>query len=239
MPRRPRPLRILITAGPTREYIDSVRYLSNDSSGRMGFEIATAAARRRHEVILVHGPVTLPAPDSVQAVPVTSAGQMLTASQRHWPDCDVLIAAAAVADYTPAEPSRFKIKKRQDSLVLRLRPTVDILAQLSAERRPGQLVVGFALEDRRARFHAEQKLRRKGLDAIVLNTPKAIGAARSQVQVLARGDEWRIWPERAKRRTAERIIRLVESLATQEVAAGDSAVRKRGGAGGSKGGRNR
>ncbi|TWT45550.1 Coenzyme A biosynthesis bifunctional protein CoaBC [Phycisphaerae bacterium RAS1] len=208
------PLRILITAGPTREYIDSVRYLSNDSSGAMGFALAAAAAARGHRVTLIHGPVSLAAARGVHAVSVISAAEMLAACRKAWPARDVLIMAAAVADYRPAMRLDSKRKKSSRDFVLKLRPTVDILADLSRRRQPTQRVIGFALEDRNARRNAESKLRRKNLDAIVLNSPAAIGRARSSVEILVCGGRWRSLPNAPKGQTARRLIRLAEELAT-------------------------
>lgn len=208
----PRRLRFLVTAGPTREYIDPVRYLSNDSSGKMGFAIAAAAAARGHAVTLIHGPVALAPPRGVRAVPVVSAADMLAACRKAWNRCDVLVMAAAVADYTIARPSRTKRKKSTADLSLTLKPTVDILATLAADRRPRQVVIGFALEDRRARARAADKLRRKGLDAIVLNAPAAIGATRSRLELLVAGQPWQSWAERGKTASARRIVTLAERL---------------------------
>ncbi len=212
MPRQ-RKLRLLITAGPTREYLDPVRYISNDSSGKMGFALAAAARKREMRVTLVHGPVAIAPPTGVRTVAVVSAADMLAACTELWPRHDALLMAAAVADYAPAQRSRSKRKKSTQDMTLCLKPTVDILAALAAERRPDQVVVGFALEDRAPRRNAERKLRRKGLDAIVLNHPTAIGAERSAVEVLVRGERWRRLPTAAKSRHAQHIIRLVEKLA--------------------------
>lgn len=208
-------LRFLITAGPTREYIDPVRFLSNDSSGRMGFALARAAVQRGHRVTLVHGPVALPPPPGVRCVAAVSARQMLAACQRLWPRQDVLIMAAAVADYEPALRSRYKVRAARGQRILRLRPTPDVLAMLSAARRPGQVVIGFALEDRQPRRSASAKLRRKGLDAIVLNSPRAISATRSRLEVQVAGQGWERWPLADKARLAERLIRLAERLSRQ------------------------
>lgn len=214
---RRRKLRLLITAGPTREYLDPVRYLSNDSSGKMGFALAAAARRRGLPVTLVHGPVALRPPTDVRTIPVVSAAEMLTACSRLWPEHDALLMAAAVADYTPARPAEVKRKKSARGLVLRLKPTADILAGLSAARCADQVVVGFALEDRAPRRNAEHKLKRKGLDAIVLNRPEAIGAERSAVEILVSGEGWRSLPAAAKSRHAGRIVRLVEGLCAAKV----------------------
>jgi phosphopantothenoylcysteine decarboxylase/phosphopantothenate--cysteine ligase len=208
----PEELRILITAGPTREYIDPVRYISNDSSGKMGFALAQAARARGHRVTLIHGPVALPAPSRVQAVPVVSAADMLRTCLDRWPDHDALIMAAAVADYTPARPVRTKLKKTASARVLRLKRTTDILATLARGRRSDQVVIGFAVEDRAPRRNAEQKLRRKGLDAIVLNRPAAIGAQRAAVEILVRAGTWQAVRLTSKSRLAARLIRLVERV---------------------------
>lgn len=208
-------MRILITAGPTREYLDPVRYLSNDSSGKMGFALAAEALRRGHRVTLVHGPVALPPPAGADCLAITSAADLLSACRRVWPRHDVLIMAAAVADYTPADRSPKKRKKSAAELLIRLKPTTDVLATLSAERAAGQRVVGFALEDDHARARAADKLARKNLDAIVLNRPAAIGADRSQVEWLIRGQPWQTLPSADKRSTARRLIVAIEALAAQ------------------------
>ena len=205
-------LRVLITAGPTREYVDPVRYISNDSSGTMGFALAEAARRKGMAVTLVHGPVALTPPAGVRAVPVVSAREMFAACMKLWPKHDVLIMAAAVADYEPARRSATKRKKSSQELTLRLRPTPDILATLSAARRDDQVVVGFALEDRAPRRSAAGKLRRKGLDAIVLNRPAVIGAQRAAFDILVRGQPWRSLAVAAKSRQAVEIVRLTEEL---------------------------
>lgn len=207
-----RRLRVLVTAGPTREYIDPVRYISNDSSGTMGFALAAAALRRGHDVTLVHGPVTLRPVRGARAVAVVSASEMLRACRRAWRACDVLVMAAAVADYAPAHPSRTKVKQSRSQRMLELAPTVDILAALSAARRGGQKVIGFALEDRAPRRNAQEKLERKGLDAIVLNRPAAIGAARSRVEILERGGRWVALPMSSKAHVAARLVALIEKL---------------------------
>lgn len=210
--KRMKPLRILITAGPTREYIDSVRFLSNDSSGKMGFAIAAAAVKRGHRVTLVHGPVALAAASGVKAIGVVSAADMLRACRKEWPRHDVLIMAAAVADYTPARRSRFKLKKSTNLLTLDLAPTVDILRTLSARRKSNQRVIGFALEDRAARRNAEMKLSGKRLDAIVLNRPTAIGADSSTVEILRSGARWMRVPPSDKQRLAGVIVELAQSI---------------------------
>lgn len=208
----PARLRFLVTAGPTREYIDPVRFISNDSSGRMGYALAAAAIRRGHRVTLVHGPVALPPVRHARMIAVVSARDMLRACRAQWPDADVLIMAAAVADYAPAQPSRRKIKGSRTQRVLRLRPNPDVLASLARGRRRDQLAIGFALEDRSGRRNARGKLAAKRLDAIVLNTPRAINATESSVQVLDR-EGWVRLPQAGKARTARTLIALIERLA--------------------------
>lgn len=207
-------LRFLITAGPTREYIDPVRFLSNDSSGRMGFAIAAAAGRRGHRVTLVHGPVALAVPAGVQSVAVVSADEMARACEVEWARADVLIMSAAVADYSVVRRSRSKLKKSARLLTLRLRPTPDILAALARKRRDDQTVVGFALESHDGRRNAESKLSRKKLDAIVLNSAAAMGADGSRVEVLTRDGVWRCLPAQRKSQTAGWLVRFAERLHT-------------------------
>jgi len=159
---------ILITAGPTREEIDPVRYISNHSSGKMGYALARNAARRGARVILISGPVNLPAPMGVELVSVESAEQMRTAVMKRAGDCSVIIKAAAVADYRPAERAAVKIKKQERDLTLQLTRNPDILAELGAlEQRP--YLVGFAAETDKLSQYAARKLAEKNLDLIVAN----------------------------------------------------------------------
>jgi phosphopantothenoylcysteine decarboxylase/phosphopantothenate--cysteine ligase len=169
MPSSPKPLRCLITAGPTREHLDPVRFLSNGSSGKMGYALAAAAAARGWAVNLVSGPVALPAPPGIALRRVVSAADMLSACEPLFGDCDLFIAVAAVADYRPAEVFPQKQKKRTGPVTLELVPTVDILKTLAARKRPGQTVVGFAAETNDVEVYARQKLAGKNLDWIVAN----------------------------------------------------------------------
>ena len=170
--------RILVTAGPTFEKIDPVRFVGNWSSGKMGFALANAAAQRGANVTLIAGPVHLPTPRNVRRVDVVSAQDMYSAVVKHFKNVDALIMAAAVADFTPAAPSSQKIKKERaagGSLALNLKPTKDIL-QAIAEKNKGTVVVGFALETEHGLSNAKQKLKQKKLDIIVLNNPLQEGA---------------------------------------------------------------
>ncbi|MDD2763384.1 MAG: phosphopantothenoylcysteine decarboxylase [Opitutaceae bacterium] len=162
-------LRCLITAGPTREHLDPVRFLSNGSSGRMGYALAAGAARRGWQVDLVSGPVALPPPESVTIHRVTSAAEMFRACEPLFVPCDLFIAVAAVADYRPKSAARQKPEKSGDDLRLELVPTIDILKTLAARKRPEQTVVGFAAETHDVEAHARRKLEEKNLDWIVAN----------------------------------------------------------------------
>ena len=164
-------LRVLVTAGGTREPIDSVRYVGNRSSGRMGVAIADEAARRGAEVTVIAANVSVPLPDGIRVVRVEAASELEEAARAAFADCDVLIMAAAVADFRPAGPIDDKIKKTgRDQLSIELEPTTDVLSALAAMRRPGQTLVGFAAEhggDPVA--HGRLKLERKRVDAVVVN----------------------------------------------------------------------
>lgn len=180
---RPRP-RFLITAGPTREFIDDVRYISNRSSGRMGIALVDAARAAGAKVIFVCGPIELPAPKCDEFVPVVSADEMREEVLRHAAHCDAVLMAAAVADFRPARKVKGKIKKTGRGLALRLEPTPDILAELGRRKSSGQILAGFALEARNARANALAKLRAKNLDLIVLNSPVAMGADRADAEII-------------------------------------------------------
>ena len=175
MPVINRSLRCLLTAGPTREHLDPVRFLSNGSSGKMGFALAAAAVARGWEVDLVSGPVALPAPDGVRVHRVVSAADMLVACEPRFGACDLFIAVAAVADYRPKEVSAQKQKKHAGALTLELVPTVDILKTLAALKRPDQVVVGFAAETNDVEAYACRKLSDKRLDWIVANDVSQAG----------------------------------------------------------------
>ncbi len=158
----------LITAGPTREYVDPVRFFSNASSGKMGYALASAAVERGWSVDLVSGPVCLAPPSGVSFHPVVTAAEMESACRQLFPACDLLVMCAAVADYRPVSPAKRKIKKKDESLVIHLEPTVDIAKALATEKRH-QLCVGFAAETDHIEAHARKKLREKNLDWIVAN----------------------------------------------------------------------
>lgn len=164
-----KPLRCLLTAGPTREHLDPVRFLSNGSSGKMGYALAAAAVQRGWLVDLVSGPVALEKPAGACVHAVVSAQDMFAATESVFPSCDLFIAVAAVADYRPRRVSPTKTKKTAGEVVLELEPTIDILKTLAARKRPGQLVVGFAAETNDLETYAQRKLVEKNLDWIVAN----------------------------------------------------------------------
>ena len=230
-------MRILITAGGTREYIDPVRFISNASSGRMGYALVRAALKAGHKVTLITAPASRPVPGAAKIVKVQSAAEMFEAVRKHFSRCDCLIMAAAVADYTPACPANTKIKRTGKPLSIKLKPTVDILKwagkhkklrrqktenkrqrvnnrgqKAVGRRQMGQIVVGFALEDKNVRAWAEKKLKEKNLDMIVANTPAAIGADKSTVQIKIRGRRWLRLAQATKATIAKRIIREAESV---------------------------
>ena len=168
----PRPLsgvRVLVTAGRTEEAIDDVRYISNRSSGRMGFAVARAAKEMGASVTLIHGSVDIEPPEVDTVQEVVSAGDMKRAVERAFPRSDLLIMAAAVSDFTPARRKSGKMERGDEKLSLHLEPTPDILASLAGKKKEGQIVVGFALEAGDAEKRAKEKGKRKGCDYIVLN----------------------------------------------------------------------
>jgi phosphopantothenoylcysteine decarboxylase/phosphopantothenate--cysteine ligase len=203
---------VLVTAGPTREHVDPVRYLTNESSGRMGFEIAAAAARAGHRVTLVTGPVHLATPRGVGRIDVVSARDMLAATRRAFQGADALFMCAAVADWRPRRRRVGKWRKEteaQDVAILELVRNPDILARL-ARRKGGRLVVGFALETGGGAARARAKLRAKGADYIVLNDQSALGGTRTSVTILGRDGSVRRIRGRAKSAVAEVLVRLAK-----------------------------
>ncbi len=168
--------KILVTAGPTREALDPVRYLTNRSSGKMGYAVAKAAARRGAEVTLVTGPTELPPPRFCTVVPVTSAADMFEAVTSRSAEMDVIIKAAAVADYTPLEVASDKIKKSDTDLSIPLARTKDILGWLGEHKKPGQFLCGFSMETRDMLENSRKKLQKKHLDLIAANNVKVPGA---------------------------------------------------------------
>lgn len=185
--------RLLITAGPTHEPLDAVRYLANQSSGRLGVCLADAARDAGWDVTLLLGPTAVPPPDRVRTVRFVSTADLAALLDEHFPACDVLIMAAAVADYRPRPAGVAKLPRTGDRLVIELEPTPDLVAACAARKQPGQRVIGFALEEPEAlRERALRKLQAKGLDAIVANPLDTMGSATIAATVLtSSGDELR------------------------------------------------
>jgi len=204
---------VLVTAGPTREKIDPVRYLTNRSSGRMGYAIAEAALRRGARVLLVSGPTALAAPDAAELTLVETAEQMMQAVARLLPGSTVVIKTAAVADFRPKAASEQKIK-RKGEMTLELEPTADILAEV-ARRKTSQTVVGFAAETENVLENARKKLASKSLDAIVVNDVSREGVGfdsdRNAVTIISRSEVIEV-PESSKWEVAHRVLDQVVKL---------------------------
>ncbi|MHB0913599.1 MAG: bifunctional phosphopantothenoylcysteine decarboxylase/phosphopantothenate--cysteine ligase CoaBC [Armatimonadota bacterium] len=200
---------VMVTAGPTQEPIDPVRFIANRSSGKMGYAIAGAAAERGARVILVSGPTELPVPPGVERVDVRTAREMEGAVLAHLPEAQVVIGAAAVADYTPKLSEPEKIKKADFGLVLELEPTVDIMAELG-RRKDGKVLVGFAAETEKVIEHAKSKLESKNLDFIVANDVSkpgiGFGSDDNEVTIIGADGSVEELPRMAKSAVAEKIL---------------------------------
>lgn len=202
-----RGLRVLITAGPTREPLDPVRFLSNGSTGAMGYALARAALRRGAKVVVVSGPVTVAAPKGATVVPVGTALEMRRETLKRLGRCDLLIAAAAVSDWRVASPAKKKLPKSAFGASLKLVPNPDIVADASRRRRGGKpLIAGFALETHDWLAHARAKLERKGLDWIVANRVSSMGGATTRFALLDRFGGSRVFPKMSKARAASEIL---------------------------------
>lgn len=207
--------RVLITAGPTQEPLDPVRYISNHSTGKMGYAIADAFAKAGASVTLVSGPTALPLPDStIQRISIRSAADMFVATEEAFPEADVIILNAAVADYTPAHPADQKIKKKDALFDLQLTKTTDIAATLGSRKTAGQLMMGFALETENERQNALKKLHSKNLDWIVLNSLRDKGAGfghdTNKITVIDKNEEVYEFSLKSKEAVARDILHLVE-----------------------------
>ena len=210
-------MRFLITAGGTREYIDPVRFISNASSGKMGYALAQAALSRGHRVTLI---TTVDTPklktqnSKLKTVNVESAAQMFAAVKKFFYKCDCLIMAAAVADYTPARQSKTKIKKSKKTLTIKLKPTADILKwagklKTQNSKLKTKIVVGFALEDKNLKANAEKKLKEKNLDIIIANKPDSIGSEKAALDIKIAAGRWQKLKLTTKQSVAKKIISLV------------------------------
>lgn len=208
---------IVITAGPTYERIDPVRFIGNYSSGKMGFALAEECAGRGARVTLVAGPVALKCSDSIERIDVESCQQMYEATTQAFAQADAAILCAAVADFKPESTAQSKIKREGDDLVLRLKPTHDIAAELGRMKQPGQRIVAFALETDNEEANAKDKLRRKNADFIVLNSTRIPGTTfqsdDNQITIITANDAT-AYPKKPKREVAADIIdRLSQLLA--------------------------
>jgi phosphopantothenoylcysteine decarboxylase/phosphopantothenate--cysteine ligase len=205
--------RVIVTAGPTREPLDPVRFFTNRSSGKMGYALAEAARGAGAEVVLISGPVSLETPQGVRRVDVGTAAEMLDAVLCELPLADVVIKAAAVADYRPAEVADHKMKKNGEELVVRLERTPDIAEEVGRRKQPHQLLVGFAAETDHVAAYAQDKLKRKNMDLIVANDVTQPGAGfegdTNIVTVYDREGEVLRLPMLSKREVARRLIGLI------------------------------
>jgi phosphopantothenoylcysteine decarboxylase/phosphopantothenate--cysteine ligase len=206
---------VIVTAGPTRESLDPVRVVTNRSSGLMGFALAGAAWARGADVLLISGPSSLPAPEGVEFQRVESTADLASAVEAAVPKADVLIMAAAPADYRPAKPAEAKQSRGQGDVTLALEPTPDVLASTVGHRKPGAVIVGFALETGNAISRAREKLSRKQLDLIVVNDALEPGAgfevATNRVTLLGRDGSVAELPLASKHEVAHAILDAVEA----------------------------
>ncbi|SFF04763.1 bifunctional phosphopantothenoylcysteine decarboxylase/phosphopantothenate--cysteine ligase CoaBC [Spirosoma endophyticum] len=208
--------KVLITAGPTQESIDPVRYISNHSTGKMGYAIARAFAKAGADVTLVSGPTALPVPDpSIRRIDVRSAQEMFEATQAIFADVDIAVWSAAVADYTPAHPADRKIKKKETTFAIELTKTADIAATLGAQKRRGQLIMGFALETDNEHENALKKLYAKNLDWIVLNSLRDAGAGfghdTNKITVIDKDEQTHEFALKSKEDVAQDLVMLIEN----------------------------
>ena len=219
---------VLITAGPTREHLDEVRFLSNESSGRMGYAIAEAAVAAGHRTLLVSGPVPISAPAGVELSRVTSAQEMLERCLQLFESSDLAFGVAAVADLRPAKRRAGKPEKPAGPSSLELVPNPDVIAALAAAKG-SRVVVGFALEvsgsdaSDAALERGRRKLERKGLDLIVVNEPTALGAERTKVTLLFADGRQESWPEQHKSTIATRLLERALELWSDRNRTGEGA----------------
>lgn len=207
-----KPLNILISAGPTREPIDPVRYLSNHSSGKMGYALA-AAARKFGTVTLVSGPTNLAAPKNCRVIKIETAAQMLKAMTQEFAKANLIIMVSAVADYRPAQVAKQKIKKTQATLTLKLIKNPDILKRLGSKKKPEQTLVGFAAETQKALAYGKKKLVEKNLDWIIINNvaKKGIGfgSAENEVTLVSRHGKTTHFGRQSKAALATKLLTVI------------------------------
>ena len=206
-------MRIVISAGPTREAIDPVRFITNRSTGKMGYAIARAAVKMNLQTVLVSGPVNLTAPEGVEFVPVESAAEMAEAMKKAAADADIIVMAAAVADYRPKQYSTSKVKKSDGDMCIELERTEDILLSLGKNKKPGQILVGFAAETDDLLQNAQGKLERKNLDYIAANIVgvpgRGFGADNNAITLLSRNGSRTEFALQSKEALAESLLKFV------------------------------
>jgi phosphopantothenoylcysteine decarboxylase / phosphopantothenate---cysteine ligase len=222
--------KILVTAGPTREAIDPVRYISNHSSGKMGYAVAEAFLQQGAEVFLVSGPVSVPLQQhpNLKVVKVNSANEMYLACCRFFEIVDVAVFAAAVADYRPAQIAEQKIKKEDDSLIIRMVKNVDIAYEFGKIKSPKQIGVGFALETNDELQYAVSKLNKKNLDMVILNSmndPNAtFGYDTNKISIIKKDFAQKRFPLKEKKEVARDIINEIKTLIAQIAGPGEATA---------------
>lgn len=212
-------MRILVTAGPTYEFIDAVRFIGNPSSGKMGFEVARVCANRGHKVILISGPTYLKPPQDVKFIPVTSANEMYREVLKVYKNVDAVIMTAAVSDYRPKKKFKSKIKKVRDILNIRLVKNPDILSTLG-RKKGKRILIGFAIEASQttgdnAERNALQKLRSKNLDYIVLNSPSSFGGDKITCAIFSRDGKSTKLKLITKKALAGRLIKIAQDAVSK------------------------
>jgi phosphopantothenoylcysteine decarboxylase / phosphopantothenate---cysteine ligase len=212
-------VRLLVTAGPTREPIDPVRYISNRSSGKMGYAIAEAALAAGHDVTLISGPVNLEAPENAKLISVSTSDEMFEVVHRYADQCDICVLCAAVADYKPANVSSTKIKKRSENLSLELIPTRDILNSLGHKQGRQFVLVGFAAETDHLEENAAKKLRIKSCDIIVANDVSTANSGMesdmNEVTILFQNGEKKKISRAQKKIIARQLVKIFSNFATK------------------------
>ena len=207
--------KILVTAGPTQEAIDPVRFITNHSSGKMGYAIAKIAAARGAQVTLISGPVSLNPPQNAKTIKITNAKEMLEAVKENFPDSDIVIKSAAVADFRPKNISAEKIKKTGEEISIELERTDDILAFLGKNKKPGQILCGFSMETQSLIENSKKKLSAKNLDLIIANNLKTPGAGfqadTNQATIISK-DFQKELPLMQKEELASRILDEIKSF---------------------------
>lgn len=212
--------KVLVTAGPTYEAIDPVRFIGNHSSGKMGYAIAKKLRELGADVTLISGPTSIHPPEDVKLINITSAEEMYTCCKENFGDADITVMSAAVADYSPLEPATQKIKKTENKLSIPLMKTKDILAELGRKKGPNQLLIGFALETNDALSNATEKLYKKNLDYIILNSTQDQGAGfgydTNRITILSKKGDKIDYPLKSKEKVAEDICEIIVAHITSK-----------------------